>query len=150
MDAYEAKNPGFHDRLDPEIIALRPASVLPPAERQAEHYVFEEIVSSERAPELLLYVSENPDEFQRLATLHPRVMLREIARLEVSLSGPPAAATAGNSAPKAPEVSQAKPPVRPVTGSPYTADDDDEAALLAMPVSKYVEVMNRKERRAQR
>lgn len=151
MDAYAEKNPDFYDHLDAELMSLKPAKTLPPSERQEENYVFEELVSSEHAPELLLHFSENPNEFQRLATLHPRQMLREIAKLEVSLSSPPAAATAGNSAPRAPEVSQAKPPVRPVAGSPHTADDDDDPeALVKLPLHRYVEVMNRKDRRAQR
>lgn len=151
MDDYAAEHPDLYERLDPEIMSLKPAKVLPPNERTEESYIFEEIVSSEHAPELLLHLSEHPQEFQRLATLHPRQMLREIAKLEVSLVNPQAAVTAGNPAPRAPEVSQAKPPVRPVTGSPHTADDDDDPEkLAAMPLHRYVAVMNRKERQAQR
>lgn len=153
MNAYAEKNGGqeFLDSLDQELLQIPPRRVVSPDQVRPEHFIVEEVIASESAPQLWAYFSENRQEFQRLATLEPLEIIRGIAKLAASLESPKAAATAGNPAPKAPEVSQAKPPVRPVTGSPHTADDDDDLdALAKLPLNRYVAVMNAKERRAQR
>ena len=134
-------DPDFMDRLSPEVKELRPASVLGPNERPGPlNAIAEEIVLSEKPLSLLQHFSENPAELQRIATLSPRELIRAMATLEARL----AAVTAG-AAPRA-EISQAKPPVRPVTGSPHAADPlevtDD------MSVEEWFKRMNAKERRA--
>ena len=122
MNEYEDENEGFLEKLDPELTAIPPARVMPPDQRQLVNYLVEEIISSEHAPQLWAHFSEKPKEFQRLATLHPRTMLREIAKLDVTFSDPEAAATAGKPAPKVPESSKAAPPLPPVRGTPKVAD----------------------------
>ena len=122
MNEYADANEGFLEKLDPELTAIPPARVMPPDQRQLVNYLVEEIISSEHAPQLWAHFSESPKDFQRLATLHPRTMLREIARLDVTLSDPEAAATAGKPAPKVLESSKAAPPLPPVRGTPKVAD----------------------------
>ena len=77
----------------------------------------DEIISSEQAPALMLHFAEHPEDLQRLGALRtPLDVQMAIAKLEGRLG---AASTA--SAPRA-EVSKARPPIRPVIGSPYAAD----------------------------
>lgn len=97
----------------------------------AHHVIADEIFTSEHGPALMKHLSDHPDEFQRLATLQtPRDIAREVAKLEDRLS----AATAGTSVAPLP-VSKAKPPVKPVTGSPHTdvepGDDDSYESHVA-------------------
>jgi hypothetical protein len=128
MNDYAEQNGGeeFLANINPEFTNIPPARVLPQAERKPENYIAEEVIESEHAPELWLYFSEHPEEFQRLATLKPREWFRGIARIEASLNGPKAAATTGNSAAKPVEVSKAKPPWQPVKA---TASGNESTSL---------------------
>lgn len=132
MNDYEAENEGYLETVDKRLLAIPPARVLPLQERTPVNYFVDEILSSEMAPQLWAYFSEQPKEFQRLATLHPRTLMREIARLEVSLSGSKAAATAGNQRPKT-ESSKAAAPLRPVRATPDIPEPepDDDASYDA-------------------
>jgi hypothetical protein len=110
----------------------------------ASNWIADELVfSSENAPALMLHLSEHPDELQRIATLSsPRAVTREMAKLAARLE----AASAGVSS--KPEPSKAKPPVRPVTGSPHAADPTDVSE--EMPFEEHVKRMNARDRSAQR
>lgn len=121
--SHKAKFTEFMEGIHPDVADLEPTSELLERDSRARpgpaNVVADYLFSSEKAPSLMLHLSENPDVFQRLATLQapPQMILLEMAKLEASLGG----ATSGTSSPR-PEVSKAKPPVRPVTGSPHTAD----------------------------
>jgi fused signal recognition particle receptor len=128
-------NPEFVDRVkESEVGNVRPVSAYPreewsalPAEEKARAFVAEEIISSDVAPRLLLHLSEHPEEFQRIASLPPHEVVRQIAILETRLNAAPAGTAQA-------EVSKAKPPIRPVMGSPHTATDeepDDPDAYIA-------------------
>lgn len=81
------------------------------------HVVSDELTRSEKAPALMLYLAEHPEVLQRIASLgSPREVSREMARIEGRLDGATTATRV------LPQVSQAKPPVRPVTGAPHTAE----------------------------
>lgn len=125
MDKQIKADPGFVEKLSPDVLGL--SSSLEPSVQtiSADNVIADEIIlSGENAPALSLYLSEHPDEFQRLRALptyqEVQVEMRILAK---SLKG---AATAGT-VPKG-EVSKAKPPVRPVTGSPHAVTDLDEMA----------------------
>lgn len=86
-----------------------------------DNVMADEVVSSDNPTGVLLYLSEHPDVFQRIATLpSPSAIQREMAKVEARVE----AATAGNPAPAKAYV-PAKPPVRPVTGSPTAADPNE-------------------------
>lgn len=124
-------DPEFDTRIHPDISGLEPSFTLPRDQngrRQIEgkNVLADEVVRSEHGPEIMLYLSEHHDEYQRIAALRaPRDIVREVAIIEHSIKD----ATAGNSsetvqpAPK-PAPSKASAPVRPVTGSPYVASGD--------------------------
>jgi hypothetical protein len=66
--------------------------------------------------EILQWLSDNPQESQRISTLHPAETYREMGKLEARLE-------AGSSRASARVVSNAKPPVRPLGTSPHVADE---------------------------
>jgi hypothetical protein len=118
IDKAVAADPDFLNSLSADVLALKPLSALEPGERPGPlNALAEEIIDSEHSDQLLRHFSEHPDDLRRFAALHPRQLLREFARLEARLTTAPA----GSVAP--PPLSQAKPPVRPVTGSPRASDD---------------------------
>ena len=104
-----------------------------PVGLRASHVLTDEIISSEQAPALMLHFAEHPEDLQRIEALRtPLDVQMAVSKLEGRLD---AALTA--TAPRA-EVSKARPPVRPVTGSPNTADRElDENAPLSAFVSRY-------------
>jgi hypothetical protein len=116
-----SKDPELLTRIAPEVLELKPSIMLGPNERPTGATAIADIVMDAENPEaLMLYFTEHPDDFQRLSTLHPIQVIREMGRLEARLD----AARPAGTAPTAPLLSQAKPPVRPVTGSPSAAVDD--------------------------
>ena len=120
ITAYEAQNPGFWDRVSDDVKSLDPThSLRGDARPDASNFLADEIITSGNGPALMVHLSDHPEDFQRISALSSRRDVAiAIAKLEARLE----AATAGTSSPA--PVSKAKPPVRPVTGSPVTADDD--------------------------
>ena len=117
-----AADPEFGSKIAPEVWALEPSIAVPPGQpKTAQHWIADDFLSApERAPALMLHLSEHPAELQRIAALSsPRAVTRELAKIEVTLEARTDAATAGTSPER--EVSKANPPVTPVTGSPSVA-----------------------------
>ena len=116
----------FMERVSPEVAGLMPTFELDDGRRpSAKNWIADELVLSPKdAPALMLYLSEHPDEFQRIATLRShREVTRELARLPLE------AAPAGTS-PRGRNVSKAFPPIRPVSGEPHVTQgegSDDES-----------------------
>ena len=113
-------DPEFLDKISDEVLNLVPTFRLQGQASTAANWIADDFVfSPETAPALMLHFTEHPQEFQRIASLtSPRDVTREMAKLGARLD----VAAAGTHS--RPEVSKAKPPVRPVTGSPQTADSD--------------------------
>ena len=137
-------DPDFTEYVRPLMDRLVPTWTLPPdAQHDVWNWVADELTSApENAPALLRHLRERPDALQRVATLRsPRAVTRELATIYARLD----AATAGTSSSRS--VSQAKPPVRPVTGSPHTdtGELDDDA-----PLSAYVKRFGDRELKASR
>ena len=66
--------------------------------------------------QILQWLSDNPQESQRISTLHPAETYREMGKLEARLEAASPRASAR-------VVSNAKPPVRPLGTSPHVADE---------------------------
>jgi hypothetical protein len=66
--------------------------------------------------EILQWLSANPQESQRISTLHPAETYREMGKIEARLEAAPSRASAR-------VVSNAKAPVRPLGTSPHVADE---------------------------
>lgn len=123
--SVKSELPDVLERVNPVLLDLKPSWRLGPGENQGPgNVIADEIISSPHAAGIMLHLTEHPEDLQRIASLQtPRAISREMAKIEARLE----VATAGTN-PKG-AVSQAKPPVRPVTGSPNAADpyevDDD-------------------------
>lgn len=104
LKAAREADPTFDDRLDSNT----------PMSMPMQHLARESPVGTE----LLQYLSAHQDESQRLSTLHPVEVYREMGKLEERLGA--ASTTRGS----APIVSHAKPPIKPLRSSPYTPATD--------------------------
>ena len=89
--------------------------------------------------DLLRYLSAHQDESQRLSTLHPVEVYREMGKLEERLG---AASEARGSAPV---ISHAKPPIKPLGSSPHTPDAD--AVTDELSFDEHFRRMNAKDRK---
>ena len=110
------------DSYSGEVLSLKTEFQLAVGEQPtgANWLANELVFSPGTAPSLMLYLSEHPDELQRIAALpNPRAVSREVAKLETRLE----AATSGDSTNRDDDVSRAAPPVKPVTGKPYVTED---------------------------
>lgn len=121
--------------------ALKPGWTVPAGERPTPlNYITDEILASEHGTKIMKHLWDNPEDFQRIATLRtPRDIAREMAKLETRFD----AATTATSAPK-PEVSKAKPPIRPVSGTPTAADSTDVSDDI--PFEEHLKRMNARDR----
>lgn len=104
LEAARKADPTFDDHLNEDT----------PMSLPMQHLTMESPVGTQ----LLQYLSTHQDESQRLSTLHPVDVYREMGKLEERLS---AASPARGSAPV---VSHAKPPIKPLGSSPHTPDAD--------------------------
>jgi hypothetical protein len=122
IGAAVTADPEFLNKLSDDVGNLTPSHLLKPGERRTVwNAIADEVVDSEHAAQLLVHLSAHPDELQRLATLQPRDLTRQMAILGHKL--------ATDAAPKTPapapvaQISQARPPVRPVESAPIVSDD---------------------------
>lgn len=101
--------------------------------------VTDAIIDSANPKAVLQYLSDHPQDFQRLATLHPVLAIREMARIEERLAAGPGSATAP------PVLSNAKPPIPALGGSPHVSDASvDEADL---PTDEFIRRGNERDRK---
>lgn len=134
-------DPNLMQRVRPELLELKPTFTLPPGTPAGpENDIAQAIVESENPGALLAHFSEHSEDYERLLRLPDTFsVVRAIGALEAKLES---GQRPGNVIAEA--VSKAKPPVRPIQGSPqYNADDVDDD----MDFDSYVKVMNARERR---
>lgn len=115
MNSHLEKDPQFWERQNPDVVGLKPLSVVPDGEPKgplnalAEHFLVSEV-----APALIEYFSGNPEELQRFGTFRTEGQFwYELGKVEKALG---AATTATAQA----RTSKAAPPARPVAGGPPT------------------------------
>lgn len=80
--------------------------------------LLEEILESDKAPEVAYYLAGNKKEAESISNMAPRQIAREVAKIELKLSGKP----------KPKIKTDAPPPIDPVSGTSSNAksiDDDD-------------------------
>ena len=101
LSEARAQNPDFDSTLKPDT----------PMSLPMQHLAME----SPQGIEILQWLSDHPDESQRISTLHPAETYREMGKIEARLEAAPPRASAR-------AVSSAKPPIRPLGTSPHVSD----------------------------
>jgi hypothetical protein len=94
--------------------------VQPGAPLTAGNVIADCVVESEQPKALTDYLHQHPQDLQRLLTLHPIQVLREMGRLDERIA---AAAAPSRTAPTREPVSRARPPVQRVESVPQISDD---------------------------
>ncbi len=114
------KRTAFLQQVDPIAKQLVPYGSLAPGQRPTGLTAIADSVIASSIPEkLLLHFTANPMEFARIGGLHPVQALREVGILEGKLGA--AAASVGPAS--RPLASAAKPPSKPIGGSPHVSHD---------------------------
>ena len=137
-------DPEILDRVDPDLMGLlRPT---PPGQPPtASSTIADEVMASEDGPRLLVYFTEHPEVVRELAAMsNAREIARRVAKIETQLdAGQPAPAPT----PAKAHVSQAKPPIRPISATAHIPEEPDPADL---PFDQFVKAENERERRLRR
>lgn len=158
----EETNPQWWSQISPTIAGLRPSSVFSVQEARAiadaareghaearqiiaQARMADQIFTSDAATELMAYFSQHEPEFQRLSTLPPDRLNREMGKLEAILSRQ--AAASPGSAPRR-SISQAPAPIKPVGTSASAAGADPFTDDLD--VDEHIRVMNAREKKTGR
>lgn len=132
----------FSEKVHPRLLEAKALSAMTPRDGKPTfvNFAVEQVMRSEHPKDVLLYLSD-PKTAQRLATLHPDDVIRDLAKYEASLGAAPTV--------PAPKVlrSQALPPIQTVRGSQHVADDDDEMSD-DISVDDFIRKENAKARRA--
>jgi len=132
MQTALQNHPDFLSKVDPRLLQTKPLSGLTPDDHPTfGNFLVEQILKSDQPMALLLHLS-NEQEVQRLASLEPDLVIRELAHIESRAGTAP-----GGSVPAPSTTSTAHPPVKPLGGSPPQDADappgddaDDEAHRL--------------------
>jgi hypothetical protein len=101
LDEARGQDPGFDAALNPDT----------PMSLPMQHLTMD----SPQGIQILQWLSANPQESQRISTLHPAEAYRAMGKLEARLEAAPSRASAR-------VVSNAKPPIRPLGTSPHVND----------------------------
>lgn len=144
-----SKTPDVIERVDPRLAAFEPSFTLPPGTPMGpSNVIADEIISSEIAPELLMYLTEHEDEVRRILSLpDARSISRAMAQLEFRLKPSPGVAHTSQTG-SVETVSFAKPPVRPL--STTSAPTSDEELSEDADFDTYARVMNARDARRRR
>jgi hypothetical protein len=147
LDEALQADPEFYNRVDPGLVKVTPSFLLAPGQSPSpESDVMQAIVDSEHAAALLLHLSEHPDEMDKLRALPDTFsVFRAMGRLEARVGGEPA--PKAEPKPEDRPVSQAKPPVRPLTGSPQHSEEDVGEDT---PFEDHLRIYNAQDARARR
>lgn len=153
-------DPELPKRIDTQLLSVRPYSNLTaadkalirqipnPQERDAvafRCFLADQWIESEHAVALLEHLSD-PTVYQRLATLPPNQVIRELAKYEAGLTAAPRKDDSG-SVVEAKPASKARPPFKPLGTTSHVAADDESDEE---PIEKHIHRYNAADRKAGR
>lgn len=159
--AAKEADPDLPSRIDTNLLTVKPYSTLTAADkdliRQIPNKQDREMVAfrcfladqwleSEHAVALLEHISD-PSVFQRLATLPPNQVIRELAKVEAGFGAAPRKDASGSVAEIKP-ASKARPPFKPLGTTSHVAADDEGSD--EEPVEKHFNRYNAIDRKAGR
>jgi hypothetical protein len=158
----EEADPQYWSKISPAVANLTPSTAYDPADvRRAREAAYrgdptarsflssielaDLIFDSDSSTDLMAHFSANDHDLQRLSTLPPKLIAREIGRLEASFSRP-AAADSGPAPTRV--ISSAPAPIKPVgtsasPGDPNPLEDD-------LDMDEHIRVMNARDRKKAR
>lgn len=115
MGKHLETDPDFWNRISPDVVQLRPLSVMDENEPKGPlNLLAEHFLTSDDPATLIQYFSDRPEEVTRFSQFTTEAQFwREVGKVETRVGS--AATTASATTP---EVSKAAPPARPVTGGP--------------------------------
>lgn len=117
-EAVLAADPDFESKVDQRLLHTPRLGILPdPSKGTFGNFLIEQVFQSEQPDVLLLHLSD-PQVVQRLATLPPHQVIRELAKVELGAASPAAPA------PNVQSISHARAPIRPVSSSPQQSSDE--------------------------
>jgi hypothetical protein len=133
-------------RIDPTILDLAPTFLLAPGQAPTpESDMMMAIVESEHPLELMLHLSEHPEERERIAALpSPSMVSQAMGRLEERIMREPERRPQAKEEP----ISHAHPPVKPIKSSAQTAPEDEPTE--DMDLDTFIRVGNAKDSRLRR
>lgn len=99
------------------------------------------VLNSDAGADVLYKLGKNPTEAARIASLDAMGTMRELARIELSLSGTRQPTTQ----PTTKKITGAKPPPKDIGGYAKTGDDEVVSALKAGDAGRYIELMNQRD-----
>lgn len=131
-DEFEKGHPDFKASLSADVKAImnRPSFMRDPGSSlYSDHVISDEfIIAGTAGPPMMVYLSQHPEELQRIRALS----ISEEIKIEMRILARTLGAASTATSPKR-EVSKAPQPIRPVTGGPHIDDSDepDENAPLS-------------------
>lgn len=158
-------DPAFVSKLTPDVLALKPFSGLKPGEEGGPaNVVTEQIYDSPIGPQVLLYLSQHPEELRRLTTVpaeiaakpaavrshaHIQYIVREFGKLEGRLEAASPAAPAAAAVPTPKTLTDA--PAAPAAlGTRTTEVTDPKVAAIRNNDTRAYRTLRREERAAAR
>jgi DNA repair exonuclease SbcCD ATPase subunit len=130
-------DPEFLTNVSDDVKALKPFDAIRDSKGRwteqptAKHAIAEELVSSPVAPQLMRHFTDHPEDLSRLATMHPRELLKEMGKLEARFTAPSGSRPAPKTVTDAPE------PPTVLGRKPSASADPADAAVQADDVSAY-------------
>ena len=146
-----SKDPEIIGRVDERLLSFEPSFTLPPGTPLGPTNVMaDEIMSSDIAPQLMLYFTEREDEVRRILSLpDARSISKAVGQVEYQLANKEH--TAGvhtTQAGSVQSISFAKPPVRPLSSTAPAGTDEEPDENTDF--DTYVRVMNARDQRRRR
>lgn len=145
-EAAKKANPQIMAELDPRVTELAPIDILPAGVQPGPlNLVAQEIIESDQPIEIMQYLSDHRDVFDRLATMTSRdAILREMGRIQAFVGLP-----VSPSRVVAPKTTTSAPAPSTTLGSrPTGTIDDVAAAVTAGDFGRYKAAQNERDRKA--
>jgi hypothetical protein len=148
IEAAIQADPTIDEHISPDVVALVPAGPVDLTKKLSnDDLIGIHFIAEEKGLDMMRHLSDNPDVLQRLRGLSQGSLLIELGRIDARLG------SASTAPEQRPTISRARPPVRPVTAAPPSADDPlalPDASLNAVEWGRKREALEERRRKAGR
>jgi hypothetical protein len=136
IDAFRTDHPDYDDVVNAVFLPATPAAEV----------IVAHLRHADVGPALAYELGQRPEELARIASLPPAFAIAALGKLEGQIESRAAAAQSGPAL--TPNVTKAKPPIKPVGGSPVTSDDGEVSDDLSP--DEHIKRMNARDRARRR